>query len=383
MIDGVDDCLQRERTGKMHLSPRSGVLPLGMIISFGISQVKENVVNKEKLFVWMQYLLPQHLISRVTGRLAETRIGWIKNYLISLFIKRFQVDMSEAEQPDPQAYAHFNAFFTRALKPGARPLAADPAQLLSPADGVISEMGPITEGRILQAKGQTYSLQRLLGGDLSRAQPYVGGSFATIYLSPKDYHRVHMPVQGKLLETLYVPGQLFSVNQTTADQVPNLFARNERLVCFFETPAGPMAMILVGAMIVAGIETVWDGQVAPPARRVTVKNFADPAPILLERGAEMGRFKLGSTVILLFGPQAVAWRDDLAAGSAVRMGEGVAQIAALSRANPATEAAAPHTELESGDHASVEQQEQQQEDMQDEQETASVESSTASSAIKN
>ncbi|WP_416885427.1 archaetidylserine decarboxylase [Marinospirillum sp.] len=333
-------------------------------------------MNKEKLFVWMQYLLPQHLISRVTGRLAETRIGWIKNNLISAFIKRFEVDMSEAAQPDPRAYEHFNAFFTRELKAGARPLAADPTQLLSPADGAVSEMGPITEGRILQAKGQTYSLQRLLGGDLNKAQPFVGGSFATIYLSPKDYHRVHMPLQGKLLETLYVPGQLFSVNQTTADQVPNLFARNERLVCFFETPAGPMAMILVGAMIVAGIETVWDGQVAPPARRVTVKNFADPAPILLERGAEMGRFKLGSTVILLFGPDAMAWRDDLAAGSAVRMGEGLGEIQALSTASPANEAAAPQTEPESASQTTAEQQEEQQEeDQQDEQEAASAESS--------
>lgn len=281
-------------------------------------------MNKSKLFSWLQYLIPQHFLSRLTGRLADCRIGWIKNQLIKAFIKRFNVDMSEALQEDPTAFSSFNDFFTRELKPDAREILADPTQLVSPADGAISELGELQHGQLMQAKGINYSLTRLLGGDLEKAQPFMGGSFATIYLSPRDYHRVHMPLQGRLLETIYVPGKLFSVNQATADNVPGLFARNERLVCFFETPVGPMALILVGAMIVAGIETVWDGQVAPLARKVTLRNFSDPQPIVLEKGQEMGRFKLGSTAILVFGPDAVEWREDLQNGTPVRLGEALA-----------------------------------------------------------
>lgn len=278
-------------------------------------------MNKAKLFTWSQYLIPQHLLSRLTGRLAECRIGWIKNLLINSFIQRFKVDLSEAEQENAAAYANFNDFFTRALKPEARKILADSKQLVSPADGVISEIGQLDAGRLLQAKGSYYSLVRLLGGDAGKAAPFAGGSFATIYLSPKDYHRIHMPVQGRLLETVYVPGKLFSVNQATADNLPGLFARNERLVCFFETPVGPMALVMVGALIVAGIETVWDGQVAPPPRTVSLKNFNDPQPVVLERGQEMGRFKLGSTVILVFGADAVRWRDDLQQSVPLQMGE--------------------------------------------------------------
>ncbi|SFX33872.1 archaetidylserine decarboxylase [Marinospirillum alkaliphilum] len=285
-------------------------------------------MNKARLFAWSQYLLPHHLLSRLTGALAECRIGWIKNLLIRKFVQRFQVDMSEALQEDLTAYANFNDFFTRELKPGMREIVADPLQLASPADGAISELGVLEHGQLLQAKGIRYSLTRLLGGDVERAKPFMGGSFATIYLSPRDYHRVHMPLDGRLLETIYVPGRLFSVNQATADNVPGLFARNERLVAFFETPAGPMALILVGAMIVAGIETVWDGQVAPPARKVTVKDFSDPQPVVLEKGEEMGRFKLGSTAIMVFGPEAVQWREDLQNGTPVRLGEALATLAA-------------------------------------------------------
>lgn len=234
--------------------------------------------------------------------------------------------MSEALQEDPTAYANFNDFFTRELKPGAREILADPTQLVSPADGAISELGLLEHGQLLQAKGINYSLTRLLGGNLEKAKPFMGGSFATIYLSPKDYHRVHMPLQGRLLETIYVPGKLFSVNQATADNVPGLFARNERLVCFFETPVGPMALILVGAMIVAGIETVWDGQVAPPAHKLTLKDFSNPQPVVLEKGQEMGRFKLGSTAILVFGPGAVEWREELQNGTPVKLGEALASL---------------------------------------------------------
>ncbi|HKM14750.1 MAG TPA: archaetidylserine decarboxylase [Marinospirillum sp.] len=283
-------------------------------------------MNKSKLFSLLQYVIPQHLLSRLTGRLAECRIAWVKNQLIKLFIKHFNVDMSEALQEEPTAYANFNDFFTRELKPDAREILADPTQLVSPADGAISELGLLQHGQLLQAKGINYSLTRLLGGNLEKAQPFMGGSFATIYLSPSDYHRVHMPLQGRLLETIYVPGKLFSVNQATADNVPDLFARNERLVCFFETPAGPMALILVGAMIVAGIETVWDGQVAPPARQVTLKDFNDPQPVVLEKGQEMGRFKLGSTAILVFGPDAVVWNDYLQNGTKVKLGEALATL---------------------------------------------------------
>lgn len=284
-------------------------------------------MNKAKLFALSQYLLPHHLLSRLTGRLAECRIEWVKNLLISRFIKQFKVDMSEAEQEDPTAYGNFNAFFTRPLKAGIREIATNPKSLASPADGAISELGSLEHGRVLQAKGIHYSLTRLLGGDTEKAKPFMGGSFATIYLSPKDYHRVHMPLEATLKETLYVPGRLFSVNQATADNVPGLFARNERLVCFFDTPAGPLAMILVGAMIVAGIETVWEGQVTPPVREVKLKNFADPEPVVLEKGQEMGRFKLGSTVILVFGPDAVQWREDLQNGTPVRLGEALAELA--------------------------------------------------------
>lgn len=283
-------------------------------------------MTKSKLFSLLQYVIPQHLLSRLTGRLAECRIAWVKNQLIKTFVKRFNVDMSEALQEDPTAYANFNDFFTRELKPDVREILADPTRLVSPADGAISELGLLQHGQLLQAKGINYSLTRLLGGNLEKAQPFMGGSFATIYLSPRDYHRVHMPLQGRLLETIYVPGKLFSVNQATADNVPGLFARNERLVCFFETPAGPMALILVGAMIVAGIETVWDGQVAPPARQVTLKDFNDPQPVVLEKGQEMGRFKLGSTAILVFGPDAVVWNDNLQNGSKVKLGEALATL---------------------------------------------------------
>lgn len=285
-------------------------------------------MSKARLFAIIQYFLPHHFLSRLTGKLAECRVGWIKNLLIGQFARRFDVNMSEALQEDLTAYDNFNDFFTRELKPGMRPITDAPLKLASPADGAISELGPIEHGQVLQAKGIRYSLTRLLGGDVARAQPFMGGSFATIYLSPKDYHRVHMPLQGRLLETIYVPGRIFSVNQATADHVPGLFARNERLVAFFETPVGPMAMVLVGAMIVAGIETVWDGQVTPPVRQVTVRDFSDPQPLVLEKGEEMGRFKLGSTVILVFGPDAVRWHESLRNGAPVRMGEALADLTA-------------------------------------------------------
>lgn len=287
---------------------------------------------KDRLFIAGQYLLPQHTLSRLIGCAAECESPWFKDRLIPWFIQRYRVDMQEAAESDPRAYRHFNAFFTRALKEGARPLDPTPDAIVSPADGAISQLGQISHGRIFQAKGHSFSLQELLGGDAQRAEPFMGGSFATVYLSPKDYHRVHMPLAGTLREMIYVPGRLFSVNTCTAENVPELFARNERAVCIFDTERGPMAVVLVGAMIVAAIETVWAGQVTPARRELRRYAYDEQArqPIQLEKGAEMGRFKLGSTAIVLFGKDQVQWLESLQAGSPVRMGEGLARPATLS-----------------------------------------------------
>ncbi|MBX9764934.1 MAG: archaetidylserine decarboxylase [Pseudomonadaceae bacterium] len=278
---------------------------------------------KDRLFILSQYLLPHHLLSRLIGCAAECKAAWFKNRLIGWFAKQYQVNMSEAQVEDLSAFAHFNDFFTRALKEGARPLDGTPNAVLCPADGAVSQLGKIEQGRVFQAKGHSYSVIELLGGDSQRAAAFMGGDFATIYLSPKDYHRVHMPLTGTLREMVYVPGRLFSVNQTTAENVPELFARNERVVCLFDTERGPMAVVLVGAMIVASIETVWAGLVTPPKRTLKTFNYdeAARAPISLDKGAEMGRFKLGSTAIVLFGPDQVQWADTLTANSPVQMGQ--------------------------------------------------------------
>src|SRR3990167_1095410 len=286
-------------------------------------------MNK-RLFILSQYLLPHHLLSRLAGCIAECRVRWFKNAFTAWFAKRYQVNMSEAEVEQLDAYEHFNAFFTRALKEGARPLDETPDAILCPADGAVSQLGPIEHGRIFQAKGHSFSVLELLGGDNERAAAFMGGEFATIYLSPKDYHRVHMPLAGTLREMVYVPGRLFSVNQTTAENVPELFARNERVVCLFDTERGPMAVVLVGAMIVASVETVWAGLVTPPKRALKSFSYDETAraPIVLDKGAELGRFKLGSTAIVLFGPQQVQWAEQLAANSAVQMGQRLGDAAA-------------------------------------------------------
>lgn len=275
---------------------------------------------RERLFILSQYLLPQQLLSRAAGCIANCTWNWVKNPFITWFVKRYQVDMSLALEQDPTAYRSFNDFFTRALRPDARPLDEGEHSLLCPADGAISQLGSIEHGRIFQAKGQSFSVLELLGGNPQHADQFQGGEFATVYLSPRDYHRVHMPLGGTLREMVYVPGKLFSVNQTTAEQVPELFARNERVVCLFDTPAGPMAVVLVGAMIVASVETVWAGLVAPPQRQLRSQTYGGSAPEL-ERGAEMGRFKLGSTAIILFAPGRTRWADSLSAGDLVRMGQ--------------------------------------------------------------
>lgn len=281
----------------------------------------------KSLFIFLQHIAPQHLLSRLAGLIADNRTGWFKNLIIRAFIRHYRVDMSEAEEPDPTAYGNFNSFFTRPLKAGARPLCSGDT-IASPADGAVSQAGDIVQGRIFQAKGQSYTTVELLGGDLELAALFDKGSFATIYLSPRDYHRVHMPCQGTLIRTVYVPGDLFSVNQTTAERVPRLFARNERLVSVFDTPYGPMASIMVGAMIVAGIDTVWSGSEAPARPTIRTTRFDQPPPaVALAKGDEMGRFRLGSTVILLFARNRMRWRPVCVAGATVRMGEALGDAA--------------------------------------------------------
>lgn len=269
--------------------------------------------------IW-QYLLPQHGLSRLVGWLAHCRIFWIKHTFILWFIRRYQVDMSLAVETNPSKYPHFNAFFTRALKPDVRPIAVGEHNIVSPADGTISQIGTIEAGRIFQAKGFHFNVQELLGGNKELAAIFQQGSFSTIYLAPKDYHRVHMPLDGRLEKMAYIPGQLFSVNKPTTEHIPRLFARNERVVVLFKTAVGHMAMVLVGAMIVASIETTWAGLVAPAKDlRIAWKEYPNNL-ISLRKGDEMGRFQLGSTVILLFSTP-VQWGDAIQSNSALRMGQ--------------------------------------------------------------
>ena len=275
----------------------------------------------DTLFALPQYLLPHHLLSRSMGLLTRSRNRFWKNLLIKWFVWHYGVDLGEAEQPDLTAYPSFNRFLTRALHSGVRPRPEDPAAIVSPADGVVSQFGVITDGEIIQAKGKTYGVTELLGGDALQAEAFHGGRFATVYLSPRDYHRLHMPIAGRLEAMVHVPGRLFSVNSATTAVIPNLFARNERVVAFFETEAGPMALVLVGALFVASIETLWHGVVTPPmGRRIRTWRYQDDAP-LLQCGEEMGRFNMGSTVIVLFGEQSIEWGGHLSSGAAIRMGQ--------------------------------------------------------------
>ncbi|EOV9691538.1 archaetidylserine decarboxylase [Cronobacter turicensis] len=280
----------------------------------------------QRLFVLMQYTLPQHLLSRLTGRIALISAPWFKTRLIRWFIRRYHVDMREARDENIHDYAHFNAFFIRRLKAECRPVAAGNDVIVSPADGLLSQAGDIHEARLFQAKGHEYTLKALLGGNEKHAAAFHNGSFATVYLSPGDYHRVHMPATGVLREMVYVPGKLFSVNQTTVSHIPGVFARNERVICFFDTDAGPMAIVLVGAMIVASVETVWAGVVNPPGRKMTSLRYA--SPLRLEKGDELGHFHLGSTVIVLFGEQRVRWNNAVLEGKTIRYGEALGRATA-------------------------------------------------------
>lgn len=287
-----------------------------------------NARFSDRCFAWLQHLLPKQLLSRAVHRLMRNRTPWLKNLLIHNFLKSYRVNMAEAERDDALSYPSFNAFFTRALRGDARPLPREPATIVSPVDGTVSQAGPIDGHSIVQAKGREYSVVELIGGDRERAARYVGGQFACIYLAPYNYHRIHMPMSGTVEQTLYVPGALFSVNAATARAVPRLFARNERVVCEFGTAAGHLALVMVGALFVGSMETVWAGEINPPLRRGRKPlRVQQGIGQYLALGDEMGRFNMGSTVILLFEPGRVTLRPSLQPGATVRMGEVIGSVA--------------------------------------------------------
>lgn len=283
----------------------------------------------DRIAALAQYPLPQHGLSRLWRCITRREQRWLKNRLIRALVNRYGIDVSEAEHADPTRYASLNAFFTRALKAGVRPIDSDPDSCVSPVDGRGSQFGAIDEGRIFQAKGQDFDVRELLGGDTTLADRFAGGNFTTLYLAPRDYHRVHMPLDGTLERMIHIPGRLFSVNPATTRAVPRLFARNERVAMLFATPAGPMAVVMVGAMLVGSIETVWAGEITPPrGKRIREWGYGDgrePA-VTLKRGDELGRFNMGSTVILLFARDAVEWTAGLGADSRVLVGQRIGKI---------------------------------------------------------
>ncbi|MFI8414909.1 archaetidylserine decarboxylase [Serratia sp. NPDC078593] len=290
----------------------------------------------DSIKIKLQYWLPKLALTRLTGWGADKQAGWLTQLVVKAFARVYRVDMQEAHNPDLASYSTFNEFFVRPLREGARPIVSDINVLALPADGAVSQLGPIRDDQIFQAKGHHYSLEALLAGNYQLAETFRNGLFATIYLAPRDYHRVHMPCDGILREMIYVPGDLFSVNPLTAANVPNLFARNERVICVFDTAVGPMVQILVGATIVGSIETVWAGTVTPP-REGIIKRWTYPASgmdgaIHLQKGEEMGRFKLGSTVINLFTPGSVHFEPRLNTGTVTRMGEAFAEVSAVAAA---------------------------------------------------
>jgi phosphatidylserine decarboxylase len=287
----------------------------------------------DRLAAMAQHVLPQRSLCRLMYAATRVRTPWWKNGLIRWFVRHYQVDMDACREVDPACYEHFNSFFTRALKPGARPLPSEIDAVACPVDGVLSQAGDIVEGTLIQAKGRTYRLEQLLGesggesGGRSgeRAALFANGHYATLYLSPRDYHRVHMPLRGQLREMVYVPGRLFSVNAASTQAVRDLFGRNERVITVFDTPAGPMGLILIGALFVASIETIWAGVVTPPPRRAGGRrtrrwDYTTVRPVL-ERGEEMGRFNMGSTVIVLFSAGRVKWEPHLSPGQSVTLGQ--------------------------------------------------------------
>ncbi len=281
----------------------------------------------DRLAVLPQYLLPKQALTILAGKLASAEAGSLTTRVIRWFVGRYGVNMAEAANPDIASYPSFNEFFTRPLKAGARPLAE--ADFLCPVDGAISQFGAIERDQIFQAKGHSYSTTALVGGDRQLAEQFENGSFATLYLSPRDYHRIHMPCAGRLTRMIYVPGALFSVNPTTARGVPGLFARNERVVCVFESAFGPFVLVLVGATIVGSMATVWHGVVNPPRPGVVREwRYDDSTSVDLKKGDEMGRFLLGSTVVMLFPKDTLAFNPAWAPAGAIRMGEAMGRVAA-------------------------------------------------------
>ncbi|MDC9726186.1 MAG: archaetidylserine decarboxylase [Gammaproteobacteria bacterium] len=278
----------------------------------------------DKIATIPQYLIPQHALSVLMHRLTRCEITWFKNGFIRFITAKYKVDINEAAQTDLDYFPSFNAFFTRELRSGVRPLAKGDAVITSPVDGVISQIGDITNNQIVQAKGREYSVLELLGGDEVLAKQFEQGQFATIYLSPRDYHRIHMPLSGTLQKMTYIPGKLFSVNPRTARAVPKLFARNERVVTVFETQQGPIVMVLVGAIFVGSMETVWQGMITPPySKEIQHWTYMDEQAITLQKGEEMGRFNMGSTVVLLLPKQTDLFKLDLQAQSPVMMGQAI------------------------------------------------------------
>ena len=278
---------------------------------------------KDKLLNFLLRILPQHLLSGIMYKLARIQWSPFKNTLINRVVKLYGINLDDASSADLDSYSSFNAFFTRTLKPGARPIAPGDNSIACPADGRVNHAGYVTEGLLIQAKGHEYGLLELLAGDQALFREFKESSYATVYLSPRDYHRVHMPVTGRLREMHFVPGKLFSVSEATTQLVPELFARNERVICVFDTATGPMAVILVGAIFVGSMETVWKGEVRGPDDTPSIWHYQDEQAITIEKGKEMGRFNMGSTVILLFPERQARWEETLEPGVPVRVGEAI------------------------------------------------------------
>jgi phosphatidylserine decarboxylase len=277
----------------------------------------------KQLLCYFQYILPKHLISVLMGKLANTSTPWLKNTFIDYFSRAYGITLDEAVVQNPHDFQTFNAFFTRALKPDARPIDATPNTLVSPADGKIAQLGRIQQQQLIQAKGMYFNLSTLLGGQDETAALFADGHFATIYLAPNNYHRVHMPASGTLIQSIYIPGNLFSVNRMTSQLIPNLYARNERLVLIFATEKGPMAVILVGALIVGSMQTVWMDK---PIRSNKIELMKPSQPIKLEKGAELGRFLLGSTVIVLLPAGSITWAETAKPDATVLTGQSLASL---------------------------------------------------------
>jgi len=292
-----------------------------------VNRIADEAGASDRAFALLQDLLPQHLMSRTMHGLARSETRWIRNAILRFVLRAYpQIDLGATANPDPFSYPSFNAFFTRALKPGARPLAGGEQDLVSPVDGTLSQLGTVRGGQLLQAKGMHYTAAALLA-DEAAAGRYEGGGFACIYLAPYDYHRIHMPLAGRLTATRYVPGHLFSVSAATSRAVPNLYARNERVVCEFDTELGPLAVAMIGALFVGSIETVFAGEVNPPRTRGgLVSHIETGVGRQFARGEELGRFNMGSTVVLLLGHRATRFAERLVPGATLRLGQALARV---------------------------------------------------------